>query len=372
MELRNLNILLISPEPWDHIFVSKHHYAVQLASEGNQVFFLNPPDDEWRIYTTRYKRLFSVHYRGFPKGLRFYPRFIQNLFIRRNFAKVEKSCKVAFDVIWSFDNSVFFDFGALPDRVTKICHIVDQNQNFQLARAASTADLCIGVIPSIVEKLLRYNKNTFLITHGVQEFPTNPVGIDLPGKNQKKALYLGNLDMPYINWPLLLMAAKQLDSVDFVFVGPIEKSKEAASVVELQKLTNVAFLPAVPASAIPGYLASADVLLIAYKMEYNYQYASPHKTMEYLASGKMIVSTRVESCIDLAALNLLLMENEDEGFVELVRKALDQRQRWSSPEVAQKRIGVALENSYKRKLLEINKFLTVVRHSKRPPADGNY
>ncbi len=38
-------ILLISPESWGKSFVSKHHYAVELAKKGNIVYFLNPPSD---------------------------------------------------------------------------------------------------------------------------------------------------------------------------------------------------------------------------------------------------------------------------------------------------------------------------------------
>ena len=44
MRLKNKIILLISPQAWGNMFLAKHHYAIELAKCGNQVFFLNPPE----------------------------------------------------------------------------------------------------------------------------------------------------------------------------------------------------------------------------------------------------------------------------------------------------------------------------------------
>ena len=110
MNLTNKNILLISPEPWDHIFVSKHHYAVHLAKRGNKVFFLNPPVSKSGVACTAFAEVFEVNYSGFPIGVRFYPLFMQKVIMARVYQTIEKLCSAVFDVVWSFDNSVFFDF----------------------------------------------------------------------------------------------------------------------------------------------------------------------------------------------------------------------------------------------------------------------
>ena len=41
--LRDRTILLVSPNEWGAMHVSKHHYALELAERGNRVIFLNPP-----------------------------------------------------------------------------------------------------------------------------------------------------------------------------------------------------------------------------------------------------------------------------------------------------------------------------------------
>ncbi|HEY8511367.1 MAG TPA: hypothetical protein VIL31_05380, partial [Cyclobacteriaceae bacterium] len=103
--MRDKNILLISPEPWNHIKVSKHHYAICLGKRGNKVFFLNPPGKKQAVLPTPYSNVQSIHYEGFPKGLRFYPRFLQRHFIAKKFREVEAMCGGRIDIVWSFDNS---------------------------------------------------------------------------------------------------------------------------------------------------------------------------------------------------------------------------------------------------------------------------
>ena len=45
MNLENLNILIISPQKWGKMKLSKHHYATTLA-ENNNVYYLNPPSNK--------------------------------------------------------------------------------------------------------------------------------------------------------------------------------------------------------------------------------------------------------------------------------------------------------------------------------------
>ncbi len=42
--LNDKTILIISPQEWGKMLLSKHHYALELAKAGNIFYFLNPPD----------------------------------------------------------------------------------------------------------------------------------------------------------------------------------------------------------------------------------------------------------------------------------------------------------------------------------------
>src|SRR5688572_25831414 len=107
------SVLIISPEPWKHLFVSKHHYAIEL-SKRNKVYFLNPPGKKYLFQKTSYGNVWEITYPAFPSGLRFFPRYFQLLWIKRKYNEIQKLVGTKFDCVWSFDNSVFFDFSFLP------------------------------------------------------------------------------------------------------------------------------------------------------------------------------------------------------------------------------------------------------------------
>ncbi len=70
-------ILIISPEPWDAHFVSKHHYACELARRGHQVLFCGPPEARGPIrlepVTDAPGDLHVVRAPRVARGLRFMP-----------------------------------------------------------------------------------------------------------------------------------------------------------------------------------------------------------------------------------------------------------------------------------------------------------
>lgn len=358
MQLTKKNILLISPESWDHIFVSKHHYATHLAARGNRVFFLNPPGAEYRVDRTQIEGLHTVYYKGFPKGLRFYPAFFRRLFIRREYNVLEKLCGVKFDIVWSFDNSVFFDFSALPEHVLKISHIVDLNQNFQFARAASTADICFGVIDLITSKLKEYNPDSFLVRHGVARIMNETARVSLPGRNRLKSLYAGNLNMPHINWQLFTRVVNENEDTDFIFIGSNRDMISKAVLEGLMSKNNVYFLPPVSAEVLVNYLASADILIAAYTSEYYRQYASPHKLMEYLASGRPTVASYTEG-YDIPGELMYMGKTDPEwiGKFSYVKQNID---RCSSAELIQIRKDFAREYTYSNQIARIENLLAKV------------
>lgn len=287
MSLFKKNVLLISPECFEHVWVSKHHYAAKLAARGNSVFFLNPPSTGYSSKDTDYPNLKVVDYPGFPRGFRFFPKKLRLRILLRVWNQIQEYCCSEFDLVWSFDNSVFFDLDALPNSVSKIVHIVDLNQDFQFARAAKTADICFGVIPEIVEKLKVWNKKSYLISHGVNLSSQVETGLLLKGSGETKALYLGNLEMPHIDWELAQKLSEQYPKIDFHFVGPGR--------AHLRQKSNVHYWGPVRSDQVLSLLKQADLLLLLYSSNYDDEYASPHKLLEYLASGTPIASTPLRS-----------------------------------------------------------------------------
>ena len=359
------NILLISPEPWGQNFVSKHHYATTLAKQQNTVYFLNPPTSTYKIRSTQYDDLYVIDYAPFLKGLRYLPSKLQSKIIRRKYKKIEQLAKCSFNIIWSFDNSVFYDFSGLPEHLLKISHIVDLNQNFQTAKAAYTANICFCTTDLIRRRLLTYNKNTFKIHHGYS--PSIKIGepaMCLPGINSVKAVYVGNLAFPYIDWLLLRQVAENHIDVDFIFIGPDGESNLSSMKFStpnremVRALKNTYFTGSVPYHYIPSLLSQADVLIVAYREEHHHDQASPHKMMEYLASGKTIVATCTSEYKDKK--DILIMAEKNEEYPALFAKVIANLNDYNEQGKQKKRKNFALNNTYQKQIEKIESRINIL------------
>ena len=361
MILKDKSILIVSPEPWDHLFVSKHHYAVHLAQRGNKVFFLNPPGRELSVKATEHEDLQVLNYFGFIKGLRFFPKWLRKAFFRKSWEQLQAISKTKFDVIWSFDNSVFYDFDALPKEVLKISHIVDLNQDFETERAAITADFCFCTTEQIKKRLQVYNPKTHKINHGYNHRIGEVKPAGLPGRNSKKAFYAGNLAMQYLDWEIIAEAAKKLTHLDFVFVGSGGLDFDEKGNVkhgfkrEVFGLPNVYRLEKVDSSQLPALYQAADVLLIAYQQAHHADQANPHKMMEYLGSGRTVVCTYTGEFENQRALVAMSMDNSE--WPTLLAEVIHNLESWNAEDLIRKRKALAMENTYDRQLERVEALL---------------
>lgn len=356
MKLTGYNILLISPEPWHHIFVSKHHYAIHLAARGNRVFYLDPPGQSERVEPTQHENVVCIKYKGFPPGLRFYPRRLRNALIYQKFKQLEKICEAKVDLIWSFDNSVFFDFSALPERVLSISHIVDLNQNFQFADASRTAKVCFGVSRSIVSKQKAFNPKSFFINHGYSAI-TSTAPVRLPVTDLKYRVgYAGNLDLMYIDWKCLRQVISERRDAAFYFAGPFSVTNAHCEWLKIQN--NVFLLGRYSSEDLSSFYDQMDILLICYRSDdYTEQLENSHKMMEYLGSGRVIVSTFISEHEGLGNSNLLLMSSRNGEYPSKLDDALNDLLNWNSVEKQELRRNVALANSYHNQIDRIETIL---------------
>ena len=349
------NILLISPESWNHIFVSKHHYAIELIKKGFNVYFLNPPSTVNDVEVKEVKEfdgLYTIDYFIPLRGQRFLPDFFIRLLDKKLLKRFEDKAKCKFDIIWNFESSRFYNFSFANKNVLKIYHQVDLTENFHLKKASSTADICFCTTEFILNRLKPYNKKTYKIHHGVSQhaFNANSSNQQLSNKKGVTATYIGNLDIPYLDVTLLEKLVKNFPAVQFQFVGTYGKDSVAYN--RLSSYSNTVFTGKVASKEIIGYLNNSDLLLVCYKAdEYKEQLASPHKMMEYLASGKTIVATYTDEYKDKK--DLLLMTHRNEDYMSIFNEAIENLNTYNSPQVQEKRIAFAREHTYKEQVDKI-------------------
>ena len=80
---------------------------------------------------------------------------------------------------------------------------------------------------------------------------------------------------------------------NLVMIGPVVKIADS----DLPRLPNIHWLGGKDYSQLPDYLAGWDVALMPFAINEATRFISPTKTPEYLAGGKMVVSTPVKDVV---------------------------------------------------------------------------
>lgn len=330
---------------------------MNLARLGHRVFFLDPPDESLQEFVLApvdgHPNLTVVRGPKVAAGLRFHPPFLRRWRETLWLARLEKTIGCHIDSIWLFENSRFFDLRFAGDRL-KIYHQVDLNQDFQPEVAAATADICFCTTDFIRERLLPHNARTFKIHHGLAAHVSQTVLSDQQeawfNQTGPHAVYIGNLDIAYLDAELLSEAARTFPAVRFHFVGGY--SEHGALRTLTQDLPNVIWWGKVGSELIPAILQRVDVQLVTYKAaEYRAQLASPHKLMEYLASGKVIVATYTDEYKDKRY--LLEMVDDSADYLAAFGRVIQRLDEYNSPARIAERKAFAQEHTYEKQVSRI-------------------
>ena len=360
-------VLIISPEPWDGHFVSKHHYAINLVKDGSKVYFLDPPRSEIndiKVLKTDYENLYQVQSPIVSKGLQYMPKILRNILESKWLKKLESKIGTKIDTIWLFENSRFYDMSFAKDRL-KIYHQMDYNQNFHVKEAAKSSDICFCISNNIKYNLLRYvnKKKVYLLGHGLsiskdkQELTKGE--IDRFNKFDINAIYVGNIDSFCIYTDIFEEIAKIFNNIGFHFIGSYNKDKEFYK--RLSMYDNVVFWGRVDSKKIIPILSFVDINLFADKLttqEEKLQNTNSHKILEYLYSGKVIVSTYLADLTDI--LDLMQMTKEEfsvDDFVKLFDDTVCNLEYLNSKSMQEQRREYALNRTYEKRLEQIKDIL---------------
>ena len=236
-KIENKTIVIISPDSWSFIPVSKHHYAIELAKH-NKVYFINPPNqdadfvDKGVTVINQYKKL---------RGIHFFPKVIQRLLMRLEVNSIiSKVFNKKIDIVWSFDTSRLYYLDLFKSNV-KIAHIMDYTEHFYFKELVGSADFCLSVADCISEKMTPYSKKIYKINHG---FYSSSNKYYNQNNGLKSGVYIGNLSMDFIDWKLIALLANENPTITFKFFGPnnINKTNLNPNFVKVKSLTNIEIL----------------------------------------------------------------------------------------------------------------------------------
>jgi len=365
--LKHKNILLISPQSWDHVFISKHHYAEELAAQGNIVYFLNPPTEDRGHYHHHVtvqqhdtiNNLFIVSWHPFfPRAIRFHFYRVYTCFVALQARMIVKKIGCNLDLVWSFDFNLFPNLNAFGARFN-IFHPVDPLTSAEQISIARSAHLIISVSESILNNFNAslYNQKKMLLGHGLsrefKELAEVEVQNTVPSSKNRKVGYFGNLDRQIIDVEMWLKIVSSNVDVEFHFWGPY--SKASALYVQLSVFENTVFYGSVDKQTLAGALNEIDCFLLIYNYHHSESDRSnAHKILEYLSTGKVVVSNWIEAYQDKVDLVRNPGKENDAGIYTLLQETLINLDVYNGATLMKKRKQFALKHSYESNLQRVD------------------
>jgi UDP-galactopyranose mutase len=147
--------------------------------------------------------------------------------------------------------------------------------------------------------------------------------------------YFGVID-ERIDLELIACLANTRPDWSIVMVGPVVKIDEN----DLPRLPNIHWLGGKDYARLPDYLAGWDVALMPFAINEATRFISPTKTPEYLAGGKMVVSTPVADVIaSYGDCPRVCIADTHSGFVAACETALAFAQTGEGIEAADARLA---------------------------------
>ncbi len=369
---------MLSPEPWGKIFISKHNYAIALARRRNEVYFFNSVragllPGKFSVRESGYSNLKIVEFRPpFPLALKFHAKklygYLMNLYLKY----ISKALALKPDIIWDFNSSYEYgDLSAFHPAFT-IFQPVDQ---IRKEMAHKKADVLVTISAKIADQYQNPDAPKLVVSHGVAE---NFVQLALrppQSKNNKplRAGYIGNLCIESLDRNLLIELIQNNTDVEFHLVGPYGASDNNLGTAEdsesnrffsfLKEAKNVILYGAKTQPEVAALLDGFDINLICYKATPTYQSDNSHKVLEYMAAGKVLVSTYLSNYEGSKLIEM--SKGGVSEFLELFAGVKNNIDSYNTVSRQQDRKQLALDNSYDKQIAKIETFIAGLRGEPR-------
>jgi glycosyltransferase involved in cell wall biosynthesis len=370
--LQNKTILLISPQSWGKMFVSKHHYAVELAKKGNSVYFLNPPGEmksNKKISiepSGAHENLFLVQHRlSFPYNLKFHFIGLFHALMKPHVKRIIKKIPGQIDIVWSFDLGNLYPFNFFPGNALKIFHPVDEPVNQTSIDSGNGAEVIFSVTNEILDKYKKYAAPKYLIRHGLASGFIMPVNVNRSQGNPVHVGLSGNLLRADIDREVLLKIVRE--NLEIIFecwgaysmansnIGGGEDTATLQFIGLLKKQPNIILHGTVSPDVLARAIHAMDAFLVCYDVKKDQSGGTNyHKIMEYLATGKIIISNNVSAYKDQPELVQMVEERDNNlKLPALFKKVVSNLDYFNNPSMQSKRISFAEDNTYSKQVTRI-------------------
>lgn len=367
-EFRNKVIYVLSPEKWGVMRFSKHHYALELASLGNQVYFINPPDlsiSGVKVEASQENPLLKiVSYKPVFRGKRFLPGWMYRILLRMQVGILLRKIGAIPDVVWCFDVYRFENLNWFGAR-NKIFFLADLLSYDYLPGEAVTSDFSLALSESRIKQLKNSGRPVYFINHGLSNYyvrnAQEKLNKSVNGNQTKSSAgitagYVGNLLMEAPDRETMKKIIALHPEITFVFWGQYDNrgnlvghaSREVFEFIDfLKSRKNVVLKGPVHPEVLSKEIEETDLLWVCWRINVSkvWDGSNPHKIIEYLSTGKPLVTHFMDVYKNSALVDMVPDDNND-PYPALFDRVVERVKTGEDPELQKKRIAFALDNSY--------------------------
>ncbi len=184
------------------------------------------------------------------------------------------------------------------------------------ARFARRADVVLASAPELVRRMREFNDNvhygpnvadTRLFAQALQP---GPVDAALSRLAAPRIVFVGAILAAKIDIPLVVELARLRPDWSFAFIGPVGPGDPRTNIDALRGPPNIHLLGHRPYTKLPEVLRGADATIIPYLLDGEMQSVFPMKTYEYLAAGRAVVCTPLQTLSDVPEVTLAATAGE--------------------------------------------------------------
>jgi glycosyltransferase involved in cell wall biosynthesis len=172
-------------------------------------------------------------------------------------------------------------------------------------RFAPRADVILASAPELVTRMRALNDNVLYAPNVAdtrlfaQALEPGAVDAELAALPGPRIVFVGAILAAKIDLELVVALARLRPQWSFAFVGPIGPGDPRTNVDPLRDVPNIHLLGHRPYERLPEVLRGADATIVPYLLDGEMRSVFPMKTYEYLAAGRPVVSTPLETLADV-------------------------------------------------------------------------
>jgi glycosyltransferase involved in cell wall biosynthesis len=193
-------------------------------------------------------------------------------------------------------------------------------------RFARRADVILASAPELVARMRMLNENVHYAPNVADTrmfasaLKSGPIDAGLAALPSPRIVFVGAILAATMDIDLVVALARLRPTWSFAFVGPVGQGDPRTNIDALREPANVHLLGPRPYDRLPEVLRGADATIIPYRLQGAMRSVFPMKTYEYLAAGRAVVSTPLETLRDVDA---IVRADTAEGFADRLQEIVD-------------------------------------------------